>query len=225
MNTATPSLRATPSNEGEFKTACLQIERTANTSTPPVGHPFILKGNVKRSDLIPLQYEGVARSDGVADFKGADEVAAAKTNRKLNELPYNPALKQRAKELRKAGNLSEALFWSVVKNRQLNGLDFDRQRVIGNYIVDFYCHEYALVVEIDGSSHDDKQEYDLIRDQYLEALGLKVLHVQDVDVKQNLSGVVEVVLEQIQLPRRCAPPLQVEGELIQVLRQLDTPSE
>jgi very-short-patch-repair endonuclease len=202
MNTATPSLRATPSEEGE---------RSPKTENSP-------------------SFEGVARSDGVAESESEpatrdDRVAAANTNPKLNQLPYNPALKQRAKELRKAGNLSEALFWSVVKNRQLNGLDFDRQRVIGNYIVDFYCHEYALVVEIDGSSHDDKQEYDLIRDQYLEALGLKVLHVQDVDVKQNLSGVIEVVLEQIQLPRRCAPPLQVEGELIQVLRQLDTPSK
>jgi very-short-patch-repair endonuclease len=73
---------------------------------------------------------------------------------------------------------------------QLNGLDFDRQRIIGNYIVDFYCYELALVVEIDGSSHDDKQEYDLARDQYLEALGLKVCHVTDTDVKTNLEGVL-----------------------------------
>ena len=166
MNTATPSLRATPSNEGEFSAFGLRSPSS----------------------------EGVARSDGVADFMALDGVAAANTNPKLNQLPYNSALKQRAKELRKAGNLSEALFWSAVKNKQLNGLDFDRQRVIGNYIVDFYCHEYALVVEIDGSSHDDKQEYDLARDQYLEALGLKVLHVQDIDVKTNLEGVLASIL-------------------------------
>jgi very-short-patch-repair endonuclease len=157
MNTATPSLRATPSEEGE---------RSPKAKSSP-------------------SFEGVARSDGVA---------AANTNPKLNQLPYNPALKQRAKELRNAGNLSEALFWSAVKNRQLNGLDFDRQRVIGNYIVDFYCYELALVVEIDGSSHDDKQEYDHIRDQYLEALGLKVLHVQDIDVKTNLESVLAAIL-------------------------------
>jgi very-short-patch-repair endonuclease len=52
----------------------------------------------------------------------------------------------------------------------------------------------ALVVEIDGSSHDDKQEYDHIRDQYLEALGLKVLHVQDIDVKTNLESVLAAIL-------------------------------
>ena len=183
MNTATPSLRATPSNEGEFKTAC-----------PPIGHLSKLKGSESEFPQIPLQNEGVARSDGVADFKGADGVAAAKTNHKLYELPYNPALKQRAKELRKAGNLSEALFWSAVKNKQLNGLDFDRQRVIGNYIVDFYCHEHALVVEIDGNSHDDKQAYDQVRDEYLQALVLKVLHVQDIDVKTNLEGVLASIM-------------------------------
>ncbi|MGQ4005164.1 DUF559 domain-containing protein [Francisellaceae bacterium CB300] len=54
------------------------------------------------------------------------------------KLPYNPKLKQRARELRKAGNLSEVLLWQKIKNRQLLGLDFDRQKIIGNYIVDFY---------------------------------------------------------------------------------------
>ena len=200
MNTATPSLRATPSNEGEFKTAC-----------PPIDPSSKLKGSCSP---IPLQNEGVARSDGVADFRGvarSDGVAAAKTNYKLNQLPYNPALKQRAKELRKAGNLSEALVWNAVKNKQLNGLDFDRQRVIGNYIVDFYCHEYALVLEIDGSSHDDKQEYDLAREQYLEALGLKILHVRDVDVKQNLSGVAELVLQHAAATPPVGHPFKLKG--------------
>ena len=148
-----------------------------------------MQSNEYQMPKIPLQFEGVARSDGVV----APELEA----HKLSELPYNPALKQRARELRKAGNLSEVLFWNVVKNKQLNGQDFDRQRVIGNYIVDFYCHEYALVVEIDGSSHDDKQAYDQVRDEYLEALGLMVLHVQDVDVKQNLVGVVELVRQHL----------------------------
>ncbi len=160
-----------------------------------------MQGNEFQKQKIPLQFEGVARSDGVVApesmTRSGGVVAPELKNYKLSQLPYNPALKQRARELRKAGNLSEVLFWNVVKNKQLNGQDFDRQRVIGNYIVDFYCHEYALVVEIDGSSHDDKQAYDQVRDEYLEALGLKVLHVQDVDVKQNLAGVVELVRQQL----------------------------
>ncbi|ORU66158.1 endonuclease domain-containing protein, partial [Francisella tularensis] len=101
-------------------------------------------------------------------------------------LPYNPKLKDRAKELRKAGILSEVLLWQELKSRKFLNLDFNRQKVIGNYIVDFYCDDLRLVIEIDGSSHDDKQEYDSIRDLYLLGLDLKVLHIQDIDVKNNL---------------------------------------
>lgn len=56
-------------------------------------------------------------------------------------LPYNPKLKAHARELRRAGNLSEVLFWNQIKNKQFLNLDFDRQKIIGNYIVDFYCAE------------------------------------------------------------------------------------
>jgi len=108
-------------------------------------------------------------------------------------LPYNPKLKERAKELRQAGNLSEVLLWQQIKNKQLNGLDFDRQKIIGNYIVDFYCSNCNVVVEVDGSSHDNKAEYDKERDEYLSSLGLTIIHVIDADVKQNLTGVMEML--------------------------------
>ncbi|MBK2093353.1 endonuclease domain-containing protein [Francisella philomiragia] len=105
-------------------------------------------------------------------------------------LPYNRKLKDRAKELRKAGVLSEVLLWQELKKRRFLGLDFDRQKIVGNYIVDFYCDVLQLVIEIDGSSHNDKQEYDSIRDAYLMGLDLRVLHIQDIDVKKNLDGVM-----------------------------------
>jgi very-short-patch-repair endonuclease len=105
-------------------------------------------------------------------------------------LPYNPALKERARELRKSGNLSEVLLWNQLKNRQFNGLDFDRQKIIGNYIVDFYCAEKQLVLEIDGSSHDNKADYDTQRDAFLNGLDLTVIHITDTDVKSNLAGVL-----------------------------------
>lgn len=105
-------------------------------------------------------------------------------------LPYNPALRQRAKELRKAGNLSEVLFWKQVRNKQFKDLDFDRQKIIGNYITDFYCPSLQTVIEIDGSSHDNKQEYDRKRDKYLQGLGLTVIHIMDSDVKKNIAGVM-----------------------------------
>lgn len=110
-----------------------------------------------------------------------------------HSLPFNPALKERARALRKAGNLSEVLLWNQLKQGQLMGLDFDRQKIIGNYIVDFYCAEMKTIVEVDGSSHDDKADYDAQRDAYLSGLGLRVIHVQDKDVKQNLAGVMALL--------------------------------
>lgn len=105
----------------------------------------------------------------------------------VENLPYNPHLKTLAKEKRKLGILSEVLFWKQVRNRTFHNIDFDRQRIIGNYIVDFYVKTLGLVVEIDGASHDLKKDYDLERTKYLESLGLKVFKISDWDVKQNLS--------------------------------------
>lgn len=102
-------------------------------------------------------------------------------------LPFNPALKQRARELRKAGNLAEVLFWQQVHKGKFMGYDFDRQKIIGNYIVDFYCGNCQVVVEIDGSSHDNKQEYDMKRDAYLKSLELVVIHITTRDVLHNLG--------------------------------------
>jgi very-short-patch-repair endonuclease len=106
------------------------------------------------------------------------------------ELPYNIKLKTRAKELRQAENLSEVLFWMQVTKNQFYKIDFDRQRIIGNYIVDFYVKKLRLVLEIDGSSHDTKEEYDKVREEYLLSLGLKVYRIPVVEVLQNIKGVM-----------------------------------
>jgi len=108
-------------------------------------------------------------------------------------LPYNAALKDKARKLRKAGNLSEVLLWNLLKNKQWDGLDFDRQKIIGNYIVDFYCANCGVVLEIDGSSHDNKATYDANRDAYLKSLGLEVIHIWAMDVLQRLDGVLEML--------------------------------
>lgn len=105
-------------------------------------------------------------------------------------LPFNPALRDKAKALRKAGMLHEALLWLELKSKKLNGLDFDRQKIIGDYIVDFYCAEKAVVIEVDGSTHDSKQLEDAQRDEYLRNLGLVVIRLLAKDVLQNLDGVV-----------------------------------
>ncbi|WP_310559660.1 type ISP restriction/modification enzyme [Flavobacterium sp.] len=107
------------------------------------------------------------------------------------ELPYNPKLKERARELRQAENLSEVLFWMQVTKGGFHKIDFDRQRIIGNYIVDFYVKKLGLVIEIDGPSHDTKEKYDAIREAYLISLGLKVYHIPVTEVLQNMKVVMK----------------------------------
>ena len=104
-------------------------------------------------------------------------------------LPFNKDLAERAKELRKAGSLPEALLWKELKNKQINGLDFDRQKIIGNYIVDFFCEELGIVIEIDDKSHDMKEKYDEKREEYLKSLGLETIHISASDVLKNPQAI------------------------------------
>lgn len=136
---------------------------------------------------------------------------------KYLQLPFNPKLKEKAMTLRKAGNLSEVLFWNKVKNKQLLNLDFERQKIIGNYIVDFYCAELGLIVEIDGESHNFKGEYDIERDKYLHSFGLKIIRVDDIIIKKDLDSfmtglyvfVYELKQEDVKTPRPAScPPLK-----------------
>jgi type I site-specific restriction-modification system R (restriction) subunit/very-short-patch-repair endonuclease len=109
-----------------------------------------------------------------------------RNSKKFFDLPFNPALKERAKELRKARNLAEVVFWQQVHKRKFKGYDFDRQKIVGNYIVDFYCANVGVVIEIDGKSHDHKQEYDARRDEYLRSLGLTIIRIPATGVLKHL---------------------------------------
>ncbi len=109
----------------------------------------------------------------------------------VENLPYDPSLIKLTREKRKAGILSEVLFWKMVRNRTFHKIDFDRQRIIGNYIVDFYVKALGLVVEIDGTTHEQKEEYDAKRVSFLKNLGLQVFVIQDVDLKKNPAQVMQ----------------------------------
>lgn len=115
------------------------------------------------------------------------------------EIPKNKLLIDRVKSLRKAGNLSEVLFWKNFKDKNKLGFDIDRQVIIGNYIVDFFIPELGLVFEIDGSSHDNKVDYDLERDVYMKSLHLKVIRISDLDMKKNMHSVYGLVIEAIKI--------------------------
>jgi very-short-patch-repair endonuclease len=108
----------------------------------------------------------------------------------IEDLPYNLKLKTRTRALRMAGVLSEVIFWKQVHKEMFWKIDFDRQRIIGNYIVDFYIKTLGLVVEIDGSSHNNKEDYDQKREDYLISLGLRVYKISDLRVKHDLNNVM-----------------------------------
>ena len=112
-----------------------------------------------------------------------------KTNYILN-LPYNPALKERAKALRKAGNFAEVVFWKQVRNWEFWQLDFDRQRIIGNYIVDFYAKSLGLVIEIDGESHNEEEDYDAKRDEFMISIGIRIFRISKLRVLHDLDNVM-----------------------------------
>ena len=108
----------------------------------------------------------------------------------VKNIPYNPDLKERARLLRKKGNFSEVVFWKQVHKGTFWNIDFDRQRIIGNYIVDFYVKALGLIVEIDGSSHNDKETYDNNRESYFSSLGLVFFKVTDFRVLNDLDNVM-----------------------------------
>ena len=120
-------------------------------------------------------------------------------------LSYNGDLKGASRQLRNSMTEAERLFWSRVRGKQLSGAQFYRQRIIGDYIVDFYCPQAKLVVEIDGAQHYEGwgAENDAIRDDYLRGQGLKVLRFSNREVVENMVGVPETVRGQIPLN----PPL------------------
>ena len=106
-------------------------------------------------------------------------------------LPYNSELLLRAKNLRKAGNYPEVVFWKHINQNKFHNIDFDRQRIIGNYIVDFYIKTLGLIIEIDGSSHNDKEVYDDKREAYLISLTLKMYQISSLRVLHDLQNVMK----------------------------------
>ena len=114
------------------------------------------------------------------------------------EIPRNPKLRPAAQSLRREMTPQERKLWCQFL-RNLN-VTVNRQKVIGNYIVDFYCHAAGIVIELDGSQHYEAegQEYDQKRDKYLQNLGLTVLRYSNRDMSQNFEGVCQDILQRIQ---------------------------
>ena len=108
-------------------------------------------------------------------------------------IPYNPKLKERARELRNNSTFSEILLWQHLRGKQILGYDFDRQRPIDNYIVDFYCKDLRLAIEVDGESHHGNDNYDNERDERLNELGVSVLRFDDLEVLYHTEFVIRKI--------------------------------
>ena len=103
---------------------------------------------------------------------------------------YNPDLKVFSQSNRKAKDHHEELMWNQLRKRRFKNLYFSRQKLIGSYIVDFFCFEIKLIIEIDGASHVNKQQYDKKRDDFFLSLGLKIIHISTNDMDRDFDGVM-----------------------------------
>ena len=125
---------------------------------------------------------------------------------------------RRARTLRRQMSLPEVLLWCALRTRP-GGLKFRRQQAAGPYVLDFYCHEAALAVEVDGESHNrgDQPEFDVKRDDYLRQNGHRVLRIPAVHVLRDLDAVirhiVEVARPETPLHQPTAGPPPLEGRI------------
>jgi very-short-patch-repair endonuclease len=132
-------------------------------------------------------------------------------------LSYSRSLKKYSRDLRKQMTEAEQFLWSRLRRKQLKGLQFYRQKIIGSYIADFYCAKAKLVIELDGSQHygESGRKQDRLRDDYMTEIGLSVIRFSDRDVFENIDGVMAKIWENL---RFCNPhnppnpPLRKGGE-------------
>lgn len=124
-------------------------------------------------------------------------------------IPYNKKLKEFARQLRNNSTLSEVLLWNNIKNKSL-GVEFHRQVPLDEFVVDFFCHEILLAIEIDGNTHDYKFDYDNYRQIVLEKYGVTVVRFLDIDVKKNMNDVMrslEIVISDLKVKLGQTSPL------------------
>jgi very-short-patch-repair endonuclease len=110
----------------------------------------------------------------------------------MSKVHNNEELRERRKELRKRSTEEENILWNKLRGNKL-GFKFKRQHSVGGYILDFYCHEKRLIIEIDGTQHKTNVEYDRVRDQYFKELDYMTLRFLNPEIRNNL----EVVLNEI----------------------------
>jgi very-short-patch-repair endonuclease len=136
------------------------------------------------------------------------------TRKTVPQIHDQSRLRSKRKELRNSLTPAEASLWKSLQRSQINGKKFRRQHSVGNYILDFYCPECRVAVELDGQGHFNSMasEYDYHRSEYLRKLGIHVLRFENHLVFENLEGVLHVIREKLAecggkaTPKRTTPP-------------------
>jgi very-short-patch-repair endonuclease len=118
-------------------------------------------------------------------------------NRRIVEAKQNLGasynIKFKALELRKKATPQERILWERLRRKQLNGMYFRRQHPYNIYILDFFCFEASLAIEIDGEIHQTRVEYDAERTRFLESSGLKIIRFTNNDIDHRLNWVIEEI--------------------------------
>ena len=107
---------------------------------------------------------------------------------------HHREMHQRAKELRQMQTPAEEKLWTLLRNKKLGGYKFRRQHPIGPFIVDFYCDECKLVIELDGGIHTSQRGYDQARERWLRENGYRVLRFRNKDLEGDVGQIVEKIL-------------------------------
>ena len=110
-------------------------------------------------------------------------------------IPYNPNLKELARQLRNNSTKAEIILWQKLKGKQMYGYDFHRQKPIDNYIIDFFCHELMLGIEVDGYSHQIIEVFnkDLKKEGVMNMLGIHILRFSDEQVLKDTDNVIRAI--------------------------------
>ena len=113
-----------------------------------------------------------------------------------------PSIFKSAHLLRSEMTIAEKILWNELRNRKLGGVKFRRQHPLDIFIADFYCHEFRLVIEVDGSIHltKEQREKDKARSNELEKIGIKVIRFKNEDVFERLEWVLEQIKTRIKSP-------------------------
>jgi very-short-patch-repair endonuclease len=148
--------------------------------------------NQKQPPSVPPSQGGSSSLEASPDKRRFGGVCSLPEKGRAGEgfIPYNKNLTTLARENRRNPTKAENKIWhEILRKRQFANYKFLRQKPIGSYIVDFYCSELRLAIEIDGDSHVETIEYDAERTKLLNSLGLQVVRYTNDDVIRNIEGV------------------------------------